>query len=126
MRGILGLSTGKSYVDAAGAGPLLASADFHGAMVEVVRSRCVSRVGLKGIAVKDTKFTFDVITKKDMLKTVPKEHTIFRFEVPMAEQPEAGEGTQKPLVFEIHGNQFENRAPERATKKIRVHYDPDV
>jgi len=26
---------------------------------------------------------------------------------------------QKPLVFEIHGNQFENRAADRANKKFK-------
>ena len=44
------------------------SADFHGAEVEIVRARCVSRVGLKGIVVKDTKFTFEIVTRKDELK----------------------------------------------------------
>lgn len=50
-------------------GSKLASADFHGAEVEVVRSRCASRVGLKGIVVRDTKFTFMVVTEKDELKS---------------------------------------------------------
>lgn len=117
MREVLGQRT---YVDASIAGPLLVSADYHGALVEVVRSRCVSRVGLKGIVVKDTKFTFEIITEKNEIKSVPKEHTIFRFEVPNKE----AEG--KPMVFEIHGSQFETRAPERANKKFKLHIDPDL
>ena len=44
------------------------SADFHGAEVEIVRARCVSRVGLRGIVVKDTKFTFEIVTPTDQLK----------------------------------------------------------
>lgn len=44
------------------------SADFHGAELEVVRSRCVGRVGLKGIVVKDTKFAFEIVTRKDEVK----------------------------------------------------------
>ncbi len=47
----------------------LVSADFHGAKLEVVRARCVSRVGVKGIVVKDTKFTFEVITEKNEIKS---------------------------------------------------------
>lgn len=126
IREILGLSDGKrSYVDANGAGPMLVSADYHGALVEVTRSRCVSRVGLKGIVVKDTKFTFEVVTEKDELKIVPKEHTLFRFEVPF-EQGDTKEEARKPLVFEIHGSQFENRAPDRANKKVKPHFDPDL
>lgn len=46
----------------------LCSADFHGAKIEVVRARCVSRVGLKGIVVKDTKFTFEIVTQRNEAK----------------------------------------------------------
>lgn len=115
---------GRDYVDATGAGPMLVSADYHGAKLEVVRSRCVSRVGLNGIVVKDTKFTFEVITEKDELKTVPKEHTVFRFDVPLEKRE--GEEEKRPLVFEIYGSQFESRAPDRANKKFKMHIDPDL
>lgn len=50
-------------------GAKLVSADYHGAEVEVVRSRCTSRVGVKGIVVRDTKFTFVVVTEKDEVKS---------------------------------------------------------
>lgn len=124
MRDILGLSHGRTYVDANSAGPILVSADFHGALVEVVRSRCASRVGGRGIVVKDTKFTFEIVTEKDELKIMPKEHIVFRFEVPFEEAE--GSETRSPLVFELHGSQFENRAPDRANKKFRPHFDPDL
>ncbi|EME39181.1 hypothetical protein DOTSEDRAFT_179614 [Dothistroma septosporum NZE10] len=123
MRDILGIASARTYVDRASAGPLLVSADYHGAIIEVVRSRCPSRVGLKGIVVRDTKFTFEIITEKDVIKRVPKEHTVFRFDVPFEEK----EGEEKkPLVFEIYGSQFEVRAPDRANKKFRPHYDVDL
>ncbi|MCJ1298434.1 hypothetical protein MMC08_001223 [Hypocenomyce scalaris] len=123
---ILGLKEREknaAYVTAQGQGSKLPSADFHGAKVQVVRSRCVGRVGCEGIVVRDTKFTFEVVTAKDELKTIPKEHTVFRFEIP---QPQGdfrkGENSsQKPrnLVFELHGSQFMNRATDRATKKFK-------
>ncbi|KAK7510901.1 uncharacterized protein IWZ02DRAFT_372059 [Phyllosticta citriasiana] len=119
VREILGET---AYVTAAAVGPKLVSADFHGAMIEVVRSRCVGRVGVKGIVVKDTKFTFVVVTPANEIKTIPKEHTIFRFELPM----EKDNDEQKPLVFELHGSQFENRAPDRANKKFKQHFSPDL
>lgn len=50
-------------------GVKLASADFHGAEIEVVRSRCAGRVGTKGIVVRDTKFTFVIVTEKDVVKS---------------------------------------------------------
>lgn len=120
------------YVTAAGVGPMLASADYHGAMIEVVRSRCVGRVGIRGIVVKDTKFTFEIITPGNELKTVPKEYTIFRFEVPFADEDKDGDTRmeqgqpRKPFVFEIHGSQFENRAPDRANRKFKQHISPDL
>jgi ribonuclease P protein subunit POP4 len=58
----------KPYVSAAGAGAMLASADMHGAMVEVVRSRCVSRVGVRGIVVRDCKHVFEIVTRGDCVK----------------------------------------------------------
>jgi ribonuclease P protein subunit POP4 len=133
VREILGLSgdaskTGgsRAFVDATSAGPILASADFHGARLEVVRSRCASSVGVKGIVVKDTKFTFELITKGDALKTMPKEHTVFRFELPFQSVEEDVATMKRPLIFEIYGSQFETRAPDRANKKFRLHLDKDL
>lgn len=163
-----GLEGKGAYVTAQSAGSRLASADFHGAEVEVVRSRCVGRVGVRGIVVRDTKFTFEVVTRRDVVKgefgsffgcslagrnrwvwwvggskvlvraglmgevmcvVIPKEHTIFRFEIPQppgkgpvvdgAGTAEGEAGGLRNLVFELHGSQFENRAPERATKKFK-------
>jgi ribonuclease P protein subunit POP4 len=48
---------------------------------------------------------------------------MFRFEIPLAgkhgEEP-------RPLLFEINGEQFQTRAPDRANRKFRMHYQPDV
>ncbi len=67
---ILGMKEGeKSYVTAQSAGSKLGSADYHGADIRVMRSRCVGMVGLAGIVVRDTKFTFQVITKRDEVKS---------------------------------------------------------
>jgi len=123
----------------------LCSADFHGAELEVVRSRCVSRVGVKGIVVKDSRFVFEVVTKGDGVKILPKEHTVFRFTVPRPtkedaeavdglkeegqteeQTKEAMEKKKKDLIFELHGDQFEYRAADRATRKFKPHYLPDL
>ncbi|KAK4994680.1 hypothetical protein LTR66_005337 [Elasticomyces elasticus] len=130
MREILGLNGERVVrVTAQSSGQLLASADYHGAEMEVVRSRCVSRVGLRGIVVKDTKFTFEIITRQNELKTVPKEYTVFRFELPLpitAEDVKGPVTPPKPLVFELNGSQFENRAVDRANKKFKPHYNTDA
>ncbi|KAI9838474.1 MAG: hypothetical protein M1837_002466 [Sclerophora amabilis] len=107
----------------------LCSADFHGALLEVVRARCVGRVGLKGIVVKDTKFTFEIITTKDEMKIIPKEHSVFRFEIPppgSGSDHDGGPDGRRALVFELHGSQFENRATDRANKKFKQRNLPDL
>lgn len=128
----------QTYINPLTHGSLLASADFHGAELEVVRSRCVSRVGVKGIVVRDSKFTFVVVTEKDEAKSmlrhlcayfffqltyllaIPKEHTIFRFQVPLLTSSREDVKTNQPdLIFELHGSQFENRPADRANKKFK-------
>ena len=72
MRGILDLKEDQHrhvHVTPQSHGSKLVSADFHGAMLEVVRSRCPGRVGIKGIVVRDTKFTFVVVTRGDVVKS---------------------------------------------------------
>lgn len=131
----------------------LVSADYHGAEFEVVRSRCPSRVGIKGICIKETKAMFYIITVKDALKgsglryffvsyffwgcwkltgviEIPKEHTVFRFEVPAPDPPAGGEDVPdsaldsaapkaRSMVFELHGSQIKFRAGERAGRKFK-------
>ncbi|KAL8796195.1 MAG: hypothetical protein Q9195_001528 [Heterodermia aff. obscurata] len=128
----------KPFVTAQGAGSKLVSADYHGAELTVVRSRCAGMVGLKGIVVKDTKFTFQIITARNQLRTIPKKHTVFRFEIPQPSQPsndkvgtvsekQNSDNTQlSALQFELYGSQFEHRATDRATKKFKQRYMPDL
>ncbi|TPX09056.1 uncharacterized protein E0L32_001682 [Thyridium curvatum] len=109
----------------ASAAAKLSSADLHGAEVEVVRSGCVSRVGIRGIVVKDAKFVFEIVTRRDQLNVVPKEGTIFRVEVP----PEHAEGEKdqvENLVVEILGDQFLTRSADRANKKFKRHFLKDI
>ncbi|KAK4121630.1 RNase P/MRP, p29 subunit [Parathielavia appendiculata] len=125
---ILEILGGEVYTGGEGAAAKLASADFHGALVEVVRSRCVSRVGIKGIVVKDSKFAFEVVTRRNQLKLVPKEGTVFQFEVPVPVKT-AGDGGEEgseeqtsSMVFRIHGEQFQFRSADRASRKFRSHF----
>ncbi|TGO38705.1 hypothetical protein BHYA_0069g00250 [Botrytis hyacinthi] len=109
----------------------LCSADYHGAELEVVRSRCVSRVGVKGIVIKDSRGVFEVITKNNDLKVLPKENTIFKFTVPIQaiKKDIESENDGNPvteLVFELHGEQFMHRAADRANKKFKPHFLPHV
>ncbi|KAK0627298.1 Rof/RNase P-like protein [Immersiella caudata] len=119
----------ETYSSGDAPGAKLASADFHGAEVEVVRSGCVSRVGIKGIVIKDSKFAFEIITRKNRVKLVPKEGTVFRLEIPAPKQPvssqvaaPAKEEQPESMVVEIHGEQFQFRSDDRASRKFRTHF----
>ncbi|KAF3923983.1 hypothetical protein ABW21_db0202347 [Orbilia brochopaga] len=95
----------------------LCAADFHGCEVEIVRNRCPSRVGIKGIVIKDTKMTFVIITKKNEIKNIPKEYSVFRFEIPW---PGTTDPAAQPIVLELHGSSFIFRAAERMNKKFKA------
>ncbi|KAI0131787.1 Rof/RNase P-like protein [Xylariales sp. AK1849] len=125
VREILG---SQIYTGGEGAAAILSAADYHGAEMEVARSRCPSRVGLRGIVIKDSRFAFDIITKKNKVKIVPKEGTTFRIRVPPetkitgdATDDHEKEGKAK-FAFEILGDQFQFRPADRANKKFRAHY----
>lgn len=98
----------------------LASAELHGAYAEVVKSNCPTRIGIKGIIVRDRKFVFEFITEKNGLKIIPKEGTIFRIEI-FPEIPRDAE-KPKPFAFEVLGDQFMLRSADRANRKFKQHF----
>ncbi|KAM5354224.1 hypothetical protein ACJ41O_000874 [Fusarium nematophilum] len=115
------------FMGGPGAAGKLASAEFHGAPVQVVRSHCPSRVGIQGVVVRDRKFVLEIITKKRGLKMVPKEGTVFRVEVPLEDK--VGDGVAeagKKFAFEVLGDQMMLRAPDRANKKFKAHFLPNL
>ncbi|KAI0403771.1 RNase P/MRP, p29 subunit [Xylaria palmicola] len=111
-----------------GAAAKLSAADLHGAEVEVARSRCPARVGVGGIVVRDSRFALRVVTPRDRVKTLPKEGTVFRVRVPPPPSLSPAPGgdvaadDRKPFCFEIHGDQFQHRASDRASKKFKSHF----
>lgn len=115
------------YTGGPGAAVKLASAEFHGAPIQVARSHCPSRVGIQGVVVRDRKFVLEIITKKRGLKVVPKEGTIFRIEVPTEQNASGGENkSDKLFAFEVLGDQMMLRAPDRANRKFKSHFLPNI
>ncbi|PFH58072.1 hypothetical protein XA68_14208 [Ophiocordyceps unilateralis] len=92
---------GDLYTGGPAAAAKLASAEFHGALAEVVRSRCPSRVGIKGIVVRDRKFVMEIVTRSRGLKVVPKEGTTFRFLIAPEQATE-----REAFAFEVLGDQL--------------------
>ncbi|KAM7015667.1 ribonuclease P protein subunit p29 [Tautogolabrus adspersus] len=85
----------------------LVKADFHGAIISVVRSKCPSYVGMTGILVQEFKHVFKLITKEDKLKVIPKRNSVFEVEI-------------NGFVSHIYGNPLEQRSSERSVKKFKV------
>lgn len=106
----------------------LASAEFHGARLEVVRSRCPGRVGIKGIVVRDRRFVFEMITPKRGLKMVPKEGTTFRVCVSVQGGAADGPGTsqENTFIFDVLGDQMMLRSADRANRKFKSHFLKDL
>lgn len=120
MREILG---GDVHVGGPNAAAKLASGEFHGAQVEVVRSRCPGRVGIAGIVVRDRKFVMEIITRKRGVKIVPKEGTTFRILVGVpAPEAEVSGPADKTFVFDILGDQLMQRSADRANRKFKAHF----
>ncbi|KAI0748027.1 RNase P/MRP, p29 subunit [Daedaleopsis nitida] len=115
---------------AAGMHAKLIKADFHGSIVTVRQSKNPCLVGLSGIVIHETENAFKVITRKDELKMLPKQNSIFVFAIPLYATPAlppapSTTGSSKTILdmphieFELYGNHFCYRAAERAGRKFK-------
>ncbi|XP_046387044.1 ribonuclease P protein subunit p29 isoform X2 [Ischnura elegans] len=84
----------------------LLKADYHGAYVQVVRSKCSSLVGLGGIIIFETRGTFKIIGEDDIVRVVPKQSSLFKFKL-------------NGYEYVILGQHFCYRPSERSVKKIK-------
>ena len=85
---------------------LIHKSDYHGSILTVSHSKCASLVGQKGIIIKDTKGTFSIISKDNVLRVIPKSDSIFEL-------------SWKGLKFTIFGKHICYRSADRSTKKIK-------
>ena len=87
----------------------ICKADYHGALLTITQSKCSTNIGISGIVVKDAKNTFQLITKKNELKLIPKAHTNFRI-------------TIDGVNLVLFGNQLRTRPADRISKKLKNHH----
>jgi ribonuclease P protein subunit POP4 len=80
--------------------------DFHGAKLKVIQSKCPSLTGLKGIVVKETKETFNILGKDDILRVVPKAPSLFELK-------------WKKVRFTVLGKHIKMKSAERSVKKLK-------
>ena len=122
----------------------LLRADLHGAFVLVVKSTNPMLVNKAGFIIKETQKTFVIITNQDKVITVPKQGTIFHFDIQFMYSPalfgkvvksdEHGAALtnysrnlpnmdtdhQIETCVVVYGNQFCIRPYERPTRKFKV------
>jgi RNase P/RNase MRP subunit p29 len=112
----------------ANAASKLSRADLHGAKLVVVRSRSPTLVGQKGIVVKETENTVELIDEGNSVKSecifrfvtfhgansfsipaIPKADSVFRLELPIP-----------PGSALLYGDQLRSRPAERSSRKPKV------
>ncbi|KAL0818117.1 hypothetical protein ABMA28_008643 [Loxostege sticticalis] len=91
----------------------LYKADFHGSILEVVRSKCPSYVGKKGICIMDTRNTFKIVSKDNTVTTLPKRDCVFDMYL-------------KKIKVTLFGKHLCVRPAERSTKKFKTQLLPDL
>lgn len=82
-------------------------ADFHGAIISVVKADCPSHVGVAGICLMETKHTLQIISTDNKLRIMPKRGSTFSLDV---------EG----FKFYFPGSSMLCKPAERATKKPKL------
>lgn len=86
--------------------PSLAKADFHGAKIQVCKSRQSSSIGVSGYVLSESKSRFSVMTESQDILHINKIGTVFSLLV---------DGTQ----YLIYGDQLISSSAGRFTKKLK-------
>lgn len=114
----------------------LATAEYNGCLIRVLESRNSQLIGLKGIVVYDTQYTFIICVPRDEsdsstpakqvggLRFIPKKHSLFTFDVTLPNETEAHD--DQCLSFTLVGSRIEMRAVDRSTKKFKNHNVEDI
>ncbi|XP_012266877.1 ribonuclease P protein subunit p29 [Athalia rosae] len=94
-------------------GQHMIKADFHGAKITVVRSKCPSLVNISGIILQDTKCTFRVLGEDNILRTIPKDTSVFKIQL-------------GSVNLQLFGKKLCYRPAERSVKKVKTTYISDL
>ena len=91
----------------------LAKCDYHGAIFTIERSKCPTLIGKSGIVLMETKNMFKIISKNNNIYSIPKNTSIFTFDV-------------DGLVYTLHGPHFQFRPQDRASKVFKSKTSMDL
>ncbi|XP_076636604.1 ribonuclease P/MRP subunit POP4 isoform X1 [Colletes latitarsis] len=84
----------------------LIKADFHGAEISVVGSKCPSLIGLHGIVIQDSKNTFRICGKDNIIRTIPKDVIIMNIYL-------------NQIKLELFGKDISIKPADRTIKKLK-------
>ena len=91
----------------------VAKADYHGACLCIVKSKCPSLVGISGIVLQETEGTFRIICPDNQQRCIPKQNSVFTLR-------------HDDKLMTIYGNHICFRASERARHKFKVRPSIDL
>ncbi|RZC38272.1 UPF0086 domain containing protein, partial [Asbolus verrucosus] len=92
---------------------ILARSELIGSEIKVVASKVASQVGISGTVVLETKMTFQIVTPASKFKTLPKNTSLFEFNL-------------DNLKFKVFGKSIMTKPSERSVKKIKSQMLPDL
>lgn len=92
---------------------VLKHADLHGAILKVVKSKCKNLISISGIVLQEKRNVFVLLTKNNVLKTVPKSDNLFELEV-------------NSVKFTLIGSNMCVKPELRTTKYIKPKNDTNI
>ncbi|KAG7814247.1 hypothetical protein KL921_000521 [Ogataea angusta] len=116
----------------------LSSSELIGSELEVIHSRCINNIGMKGIVIWESQHNFVMVVprqanwKKDIstiepqftlkekiggLRVISKRNTNFKLQL---------ETEESSITFEIIGNRLLIRSTDRATRRFKNHSVKDI
>ncbi|XP_076640747.1 ribonuclease P/MRP subunit POP4 isoform X2 [Halictus rubicundus] len=84
----------------------LIKADFHGAEISIIGSKCPSLIGLSGIVIQDTKNIFRICGQDNIIRTIPKDVVLMNIHM-------------KNVKLELFGKDLSVKPIERTIKKLK-------
>lgn len=94
-------------------GQRLMKSDLHGAKIIVTRSKCPNLVGIEGFILQDTRNTFEVIGKDNVIRILLKEIIVVKVHLIGA-------------TLELFGKELRLRSAERSVKKYKANHLPEL
>jgi len=91
-----------------------ARSDWHGALLQVVKSCSPGLVGTQGIVIKETTNTFTIITNDNKFRTIPKPNNVFTAQV------------GKNTLATLYGNHIIIKSADRSARKYKSKLTIDI